>query len=256
MCVINLIIAGEPVVQARLAHHHHHRLFNFLPSKLFVFGDSYADTGNNKKSEANSWKYPYGITFPGKPAGRYSDGRVLTDFLGVSLSLSLSLWWFAFFFFLIFSSLFGIIDLLFIVYCHKWWVPTSLLACTNTMPLFFVIYNTDVCVWFSLSPVNFALLDQFFKIFFLFTFYLVRSLASYNSYDKLQSSFAHSLLSSPPIYLSLLFSHGSNAEPFLLKKKKKKKTWNGIVEMWLESPEDVKVIQIQKLPWNMYGFFY
>ena len=26
--------------------------------------------------------------------------------------------------------------------------------------------------------------------------------------------------------------------------------------MWLESPEDVKVIQIQKLPWNMYGFFY
>ena len=91
MCVINLIIAGEPVVQARLAHHHHHRLFNFRPSKLFVFGDSYADTGNNKKSEANSWKYPYGITFPGKPAGRYSDGRVLTDFLGVSLSFSLSL---------------------------------------------------------------------------------------------------------------------------------------------------------------------
>ena len=26
--------------------------------------------------------------------------------------------------------------------------------------------------------------------------------------------------------------------------------------MWLESPEDVKVIQIQKLPWNTYGFFY
>lgn len=87
MCVINLIIAGEQVVQARLAHHHHHRLFDFRPSKLFVFGDSYADTGNNKKSEANSWKYPYGITFPGKPAGRFSDGRVLTDYLGVFLSL-------------------------------------------------------------------------------------------------------------------------------------------------------------------------
>ena len=173
---------------------------------------------------------------------------LVCPFLSLSLSDDL-----LFFFFLIFSSLFGIIDLLFIVYCHKWWVPTSLLACTNTMPLFFVIYNTDVCVWFSLSPVNFALLDQFFKIFFLFTFYLVRSLASYNSYDKLQSSFAHSLLSSPPIYLSLLFSHGSNAEPFLWKKKK---TWNRIVEMWLEIPEDVKVIQIQKLPWNTYGFLY
>ncbi|XP_050243531.1 GDSL esterase/lipase At5g03610-like isoform X3 [Quercus robur] len=81
------LLSGEPVVQARLAHHHHHRLFNFRPSKLFVFGDSYADTGNNKKSEANSWKYPYGITFPGKPAGRYSDGRVLTDFLAKFIGL-------------------------------------------------------------------------------------------------------------------------------------------------------------------------
>ncbi|XP_057978778.1 GDSL esterase/lipase At5g03610-like isoform X2 [Malania oleifera] len=64
-------------------HHHHHRhhLYNFRPTKLFVFGDSYADTGNNAKSLANSWKVPYGITFPGKPAGRFSDGRVLTDYL-------------------------------------------------------------------------------------------------------------------------------------------------------------------------------
>ena len=155
----------------------------------------------------------------------------------VPFSLSLSLMICFFFFFLIFSSLFGIIDLLFIVYCHKWWVPTSLLACTNTMPLFFVIYNTDVSVWFSLSPVNFALLDQFFKFFFLFSFYLVRSLASYNSYDKLQSSFAQSLLSSPPIYLSLLFSHGSNAEPFLWKKKKKRgmallRCGSRVLKMW------------------------
>uniref|UniRef100_A0A2N9ED47 GDSL esterase/lipase n=1 Tax=Fagus sylvatica TaxID=28930 RepID=A0A2N9ED47_FAGSY len=94
------LLTGKQVVQGRLAHHHHHHhhhhhtprhLFNFRPSKLFVFGDSYADTGNNRKSEANSWKYPYGITFPGKPAGRFSDGRVLTDYLGVSLSLSHSL---------------------------------------------------------------------------------------------------------------------------------------------------------------------
>jgi hypothetical protein len=55
--------------------------------KLFVFGDSYADTGN--ALNATSYKPPYGITFPGKPAGRYSDGRILTDYIGNYL---LSLW--------------------------------------------------------------------------------------------------------------------------------------------------------------------
>lgn len=53
--------------------------------KLFVFGDSYVDTGNLGKlgrDFARSWYYPYGITFPGKPSGRFSDGRVFTDFLG------------------------------------------------------------------------------------------------------------------------------------------------------------------------------
>ncbi|KAK8531922.1 hypothetical protein V6N12_053379 [Hibiscus sabdariffa] len=49
--------------------------------KFFVFGDSYADTGNNRIALASSWKFPYGITFPGKPAGRFSDGRVSTDFI-------------------------------------------------------------------------------------------------------------------------------------------------------------------------------
>jgi hypothetical protein len=48
--------------------------------KLFVFGDSFADTGNFVDSP--SYKPPYGITFPGKPAGRFSDGRVLTDYIG------------------------------------------------------------------------------------------------------------------------------------------------------------------------------
>ena len=48
--------------------------------KVFVFGDSYADTGNFVGSP--SYKSPYGITFPGKPAGRFSDGRVLTDYIG------------------------------------------------------------------------------------------------------------------------------------------------------------------------------
>ncbi|KAK4478597.1 hypothetical protein RD792_014085 [Penstemon davidsonii] len=65
---------------------HHHLEKNEVseyysrPTKLFVFGDSYADTGNLRKSLASSWKQPYGLTFPGKPAGRFSDGRVLTDY--------------------------------------------------------------------------------------------------------------------------------------------------------------------------------
>ncbi|KAI3941971.1 hypothetical protein MKW98_026997 [Papaver atlanticum] len=50
-------------------------------SKLFVFGDSYVDTGNNKIFTVESWKYPYGMTLPGIPTGRYSDGLVFTDFL-------------------------------------------------------------------------------------------------------------------------------------------------------------------------------
>ncbi|KAK8546278.1 hypothetical protein V6N13_067504 [Hibiscus sabdariffa] len=56
--------------------------------RMFVFGDSYADTGNNRIALAAAWKYPYGITFPGKPAGRFSDGRVSTDFIGKLLYFS------------------------------------------------------------------------------------------------------------------------------------------------------------------------
>eukprot|EP01018_Ginkgo_biloba_P040943 Gb_10170 [translate_table: standard] len=48
---------------------------------MFVFGDSYADTGNHN-SMMSSWKPPYGTTFLGKPVGHYSDGRLLTNFVG------------------------------------------------------------------------------------------------------------------------------------------------------------------------------
>lgn len=51
--------------------------------KLFVFGDSYVDTGNWPKSMSSSWKEPYGYTYPGYPSGRFSDGLVLTDFIGM-----------------------------------------------------------------------------------------------------------------------------------------------------------------------------
>ncbi|XP_020260327.1 GDSL esterase/lipase At5g03610-like [Asparagus officinalis] len=52
--------------------------------KLFVFGDSYADTGNLGKldrSLTRCWYEPYGMSFPRKPTGRFSDGKVLSDFI-------------------------------------------------------------------------------------------------------------------------------------------------------------------------------
>ncbi|XP_078158738.1 GDSL esterase/lipase At5g03610-like [Carex rostrata] len=59
-------------------------------NKLFVFGDSFADTGNlgNLGREfTHCWYDPYGITFPGKPTGRFSNGRVLTDFVASSMGI-------------------------------------------------------------------------------------------------------------------------------------------------------------------------
>ncbi|KAL1545722.1 GDSL esterase/lipase-like protein [Salvia divinorum] len=70
-----LLSSGYICIQASSSDH------GFRPTKLFVFGDSYADTGNIRKSLGNSWSQPYGTTFPGKPAGRFSDGRILTDYL-------------------------------------------------------------------------------------------------------------------------------------------------------------------------------
>ncbi|KAH7415506.1 hypothetical protein KP509_14G049000 [Ceratopteris richardii] len=52
---------------------------------VYVFGDSYADTGNHDPHSMNAsintpWRTPYGSTWPGQPSGRYSNGRLLTDF--------------------------------------------------------------------------------------------------------------------------------------------------------------------------------
>ncbi|KAI5425523.1 GDSL esterase/lipase At5g03610 [Lathyrus oleraceus] len=84
---IILHLLGQRFVQGEVdiqRHHHHHK----EPiTKLFVFGDSYADTGNIKRGFAPSWKHPYGVTFPGKPAGRFSDGRVLTDYIAKYLKV-------------------------------------------------------------------------------------------------------------------------------------------------------------------------
>ncbi|XVF86591.1 hypothetical protein PTKIN_Ptkin18bG0054300 [Pterospermum kingtungense] len=53
---------------------------------LFIFGDSLLDTGNNNyinttiDYRANFW--PYGEIFFGYPTGRFSEGRVIQDFIG------------------------------------------------------------------------------------------------------------------------------------------------------------------------------
>ncbi|XP_058742689.1 GDSL esterase/lipase At5g03610-like [Vicia villosa] len=82
-----LHLSGQTVVRGEvdIQHHHHHKQ---RITKLFVFGDSYADTGNvNPRGFAPSWKHPYGVTFPGKPAGRFSDGRVITDYIAEYLKV-------------------------------------------------------------------------------------------------------------------------------------------------------------------------
>ncbi|XP_030451366.1 GDSL esterase/lipase At5g03610-like isoform X1 [Syzygium oleosum] len=61
-------------------------LENVSPKRLFVFGDSYADTGNTEKS-SGAWHLPYGATFPGEPSGRFSDGLVLTDYVASFLGI-------------------------------------------------------------------------------------------------------------------------------------------------------------------------
>ncbi|XP_038883507.1 GDSL esterase/lipase At5g03610-like [Benincasa hispida] len=64
--------------------------FHIHPTKLIVFGDSYVDTGNINVNTSGARNFPYGITFPGVPSGRFSDGRVLTDFFAKYLGLKKS----------------------------------------------------------------------------------------------------------------------------------------------------------------------
>lgn len=53
---------------------------------LFIFGDSFLDVGNNNYintttlDQANFW--PYGETYFKFPTGRFSDGRLVSDFIG------------------------------------------------------------------------------------------------------------------------------------------------------------------------------
>ena len=66
--------------------------------KMFVFGDSYVDTGNRDPRNSTytatgrvnqNWEPPYGRTYPGVPAGHFSDGKVLSDYLGTTLLINI-----------------------------------------------------------------------------------------------------------------------------------------------------------------------
>ncbi|KAL7102448.1 hypothetical protein ACP275_08G121500 [Erythranthe tilingii] len=62
---------------------------NKVPA-IIVFGDSSVDAGNNNRlpTIARSNFQPYGRDFPGgKPTGRFSNGRIATDFISEALGL-------------------------------------------------------------------------------------------------------------------------------------------------------------------------
>ena len=55
-------------------------------SRVFAFGNSLTDTGNAAiyppTAGGTFTRLPYGQTYFGRPSGRASDGRIITDFLG------------------------------------------------------------------------------------------------------------------------------------------------------------------------------
>ncbi|GAB2240871.1 hypothetical protein Droror1_Dr00021389 [Drosera rotundifolia] len=61
-------------------------------TRIFAFGDSFTDTGNTRSATGPSgFNYvsnpPYGMTFFHHPTNRYSDGRLVIDFVASSLAL-------------------------------------------------------------------------------------------------------------------------------------------------------------------------
>ena len=60
--------------------------------RVYAFGDSFTDTGNTKNAEGPSGfghvsNSPYGTTFFNHSTNRYSDGRLVIDFVAEDLSL-------------------------------------------------------------------------------------------------------------------------------------------------------------------------
>lgn len=87
LCVLLITISFSSNINGLIlsSHQHHHK--HHSPTSLFIFGDSFLDVGNNNYintstlDQANFW--PYGITFFHFPTGRFSDGRLISDFIGI-----------------------------------------------------------------------------------------------------------------------------------------------------------------------------
>nr|GMC82404.1 GDSL esterase/lipase 1-like [Ipomoea batatas] len=84
-------LATPPVNMIALAHHHNYH--NKHHVALFVFGDSIFDPGNNNYIKTNTYSQanfpPYGETFFKYPTGRFSDGRLIPDFIAEFAELPL-----------------------------------------------------------------------------------------------------------------------------------------------------------------------
>lgn len=67
------------------------RLLNCRFDKIYQFGDSISDTGNCIReplceSHSDCRKHPYGMNFYENATGRCSDGMLMIDFIGISIS--------------------------------------------------------------------------------------------------------------------------------------------------------------------------
>lgn len=57
---------------------------NHLPYEaIFNFGDSISDTGNQASFYTPPSNSSYGSTYFKQPSGRFSDGRLIIDFIGI-----------------------------------------------------------------------------------------------------------------------------------------------------------------------------
>ncbi|KAL0355168.1 UNVERIFIED_CONTAM: GDSL esterase/lipase [Sesamum radiatum] len=86
--IITIFSSSSLNAKATTHDDRHPRPFN----TIYAFGDSYTDTGNTRSNTGpNGFMFvsnlPYGRTFFHRPTNRYSDGRLVIDFVAQALSL-------------------------------------------------------------------------------------------------------------------------------------------------------------------------